>query len=169
MVIAFDRYLALNKMIKGKWEPGWLACFLIFFYIWIISAGISAAALWNYKNFRVPILVPDPEDPEHIIDVYFAHMCGADKMVNRKYYTLIFVFVFIPTTCIFVSLNVTIAKEIWRRRKPITGQQGGISNIPMESCDTNVTQQQKSSNTNTTSLDGNYQPGSNGTHLNGNF
>lgn len=156
MVIAFDRYLALNKTIKGKWEPGWLACCLIFLYVWIISAGVSAAALWNYKNYAVPILIPDPENPEEIIDFYVAHMCIAEKVVNRKYYTMIFVFVFIPSICIFVWLNVTIAKEIWKRRKPITDQnRNGTGTVSMNNSaatTTNTIVKNKSTETNLTSV-----------------
>lgn len=123
VMIAFDRYLALNKLVKGKWEPEVTACTVLFLFIWAIAGGISSSALWNYKLRAVYILVADdPHNPTTAIDFYEAHMCVADKDVNGRYYVLVFAFVFVPSTLVFIWLNTIIAREIWERRKAIQQQ-----------------------------------------------
>lgn len=118
VMIAFDRYMALNKLIKSKWEFGVTACVILFAFIWAIAGGISSSALWNYKNYRVEIYIP-PHDPTILPEFYNAHMCIADKEINGRYYVLVFSFVFVPTTNVFIWLNTIIATEIWDRRRAV--------------------------------------------------
>lgn len=148
VMIAFDRYLAVTNAIKEKWQPGLIHSAVICMFIWIFAGLIASGALWNYKVFDVYIL--QSKDKIIVEGFYKAHMCSAEKFVNRKYYTLVFACVFTPTTLVFIVLNSVIANRIWDRRRP-------FSIMSAKENSSNVVVGRKTSETNTTSLDGNYR------------
>lgn len=157
VMIAFDRYLAVTNAIKEKWQPNLIHSIVICTFIWIFAGLIASGALWNYKCFVVYII---SKPGRTVIGdyVYKAQMCSAEKAVNRKYYTLVFACVFTPTTIVFILLNSIIAKRIWDRRRPSTLKSNKDGRkISVSSSSGNAIVKNKASETNTTSLDGNYR------------
>lgn len=158
VMIAFDRYLAVTNAIKEKWQPGLIHSVVICTFIWIFAGLIASGALWNYELFVIYIIRKPVIGKTGIGDVvYKAHMCSAEKAVNRKYYTLIFACVFTPTTIVFILLNSIIAKRIWDRRRPFSLKNITDKKLSISSNNGNAIVRGKASETNTTSLDGNYR------------
>lgn len=157
VIIAFDRYLAVTNVIKEKWQPGLIHSSIICTFVWIFSGLIASGALWNYKCFVVYIIVIKPEKLTIRDFVYKASMCMAEKAVNRKYYTLVFTCVFTPTTIVFVILNGIIAKRIWDRRRPLKTIKDKMKMSVSSSSNNQILRHNKASETNLTSLDGNYR------------
>lgn len=161
VMIAFDRYLAVTNCIKEKWQPGLIHSVVICTFIWIFAGLIASGALWNYNSFVVYIVKQPPLLDNGFSDyIYKAHMCSAEKLVNRKYYTLVFACVFTPTTLVFIMLNSIIAKRIWDRRRPLKNINVASSNSSASgggNVNGIIRSKASSNETNTTSLEGNYR------------
>lgn len=157
VLIAFDRYLAVSNCIKLKWQPELLASSIICIFIWAFAIMIAIKSLFSYKNYLVLILITDPGHPLVPIDAYPAYMCMAEKVINRKYYVIVFAYAFIPTTLVFTWLNTIIAKRIWDRRHPVKNQKKVSEHKLSVSSSSDMVLKNKNSETATTSLDGNYR------------
>ncbi|KAG5674190.1 hypothetical protein PVAND_004172 [Polypedilum vanderplanki] len=113
--IALDRYMAIFNRKNFQWEPGMILCLSGVFIIWLLAAGISSPMFFSYETVNIIVV---PEDNQE--NFYIAQLCtitNDDKEGTLYYYSLIFIFVFLPLFITFVSFNTIIACEIYKRRK----------------------------------------------------
>jgi hypothetical protein len=80
--IAFDRYMAVVRIVKGSWEPSKLFCIACCTIIWGFSAAVSSPLLAIYEHYKIYI-VPIPEDGKDELTYFVGYLCGSDK-VNKK-------------------------------------------------------------------------------------
>jgi hypothetical protein len=82
--IAFDRYMAVVRIVKGSWEPSKLFCIACCTIIWGFSAAVSSPLLAIYQHYKIYI-VPVPENLREgdELTYYVGYLCGSDK-VNRN-------------------------------------------------------------------------------------
>ncbi|CAO1415856.1 unnamed protein product [Diamesa serratosioi] len=127
--IALDRYLAVVRMFKGQWDPGYCFCIISFVIIWGVSAFISSPMLFIYVEIKtIVIRAPLPLDAVQTWTSYHGFQCISDKGDNAYYIGTVFLFIFIPILLVFLWLNTVLAREIWKRRHPL-----GLNTTPKSS------------------------------------
>lgn len=77
--IAFDRYMAILRILKGSWEPSKLFCIACCTIIWGFSAAISSPLISIYEFHRVYV-IPEPEKRGDELTYYIGYMCASDKV-----------------------------------------------------------------------------------------
>ncbi|XP_070503098.1 neuropeptide Y receptor type 5-like [Chironomus tepperi] len=144
--IAIDRYMAIFVKRKGQWQPGFKFCAIGFTFVWSISAALSSPMLFSYSLFDVYVV------PEIQENYYLAHYCIVDsKDESRYYYSVLFIFVFLPMLVAFIAFNAIIAREIWKKRKT-PGSKCIKPTRNYEDSSSSTTEVKNSSNTNSTGL-----------------
>lgn len=78
--IAFDRYTAVIKMLKGSWEPTALSCAIGTLIVWAVGAGIASPMFSAYFLIDVSVVETDPKNRSIGIQKYEAQMCINDKV-----------------------------------------------------------------------------------------
>lgn len=80
-LIALDRYIAIVRILKGRWQPGIIFCIISTFSVWAFSAVIASPMLIIYfiKNFYLAIRDKNNE-PLVVIDYYEASACFTEKV-----------------------------------------------------------------------------------------
>jgi hypothetical protein len=76
--IACDRYMAVVRAMKGRWEPGKLFCLTCCALIWSMAAGVSTPMLTLYDHKKVYVQEDELEDGK--VKYFPAFMCIADKV-----------------------------------------------------------------------------------------
>ena len=80
--IALDRYLAVVRMLKGQWDPGFYFCIFCFAIIWGVSAVISSPMLFIYEEIKtIVIRAPPPLDAVPTWTYYYGYQCISDKVM----------------------------------------------------------------------------------------
>ncbi|XP_055372781.1 5-hydroxytryptamine receptor 1A [Condylostylus longicornis] len=116
--IAFDRYMAVVKVVSGvNWEPGILCCFAFVILVWGTAAGLASPMLMSYYTGTILLIITNPNDPNQCVEAKSVEMCASDKALNSYYFIIIFSVVFVPTVLTFIWLNSVVAIEIWNRHK----------------------------------------------------
>lgn len=82
--IAVDRYLAVIRLIKGTWEPSKLFCGAGAVFVWGLAAGISSPMISSYYISEFYIIITDPDNRSHMIDVEQAEMCTSEKVKKNN-------------------------------------------------------------------------------------
>lgn len=81
LCIAFDRYMAVVRIVKGSWEPSKLFCIACCTIIWGFSAGVSSPLLAINELHKIYI-VPAPIIQGDELTYYVGYLCGSDKVNN---------------------------------------------------------------------------------------
>lgn len=80
--IALDRYLAVVRLLKGQWDPGFYFCIVSFAIIWGVSAIISSPMLFIYEEIKtIVIRAPPPLDEVPTWTYYYGFQCISDKVI----------------------------------------------------------------------------------------
>lgn len=133
--IACDRYMAVVRVTRGRWEPGKLFCLTCCALIWGMAAGVSSPmlTLYDYKEIYIAVNGTDGE-----VKYTPAHWCICEKVEessllkrnklnffyfqieNAFYFSVIFSFIFAPLLIFFLWLNSVVARAILNqgRRTP---------------------------------------------------
>lgn len=77
--IAFDRYMAIVRVLKGSWEPSKLFCLACCTIIWGFSAAVSSPLISIYEFHRVYV-IPEPEKQGDNLTYYTGYLCFSDKV-----------------------------------------------------------------------------------------
>lgn len=114
-------------------------------------SGISSPLITSYYIFEFIIIETDADN--HTVETGLRHafICVGDKVTaniqinlmqmcwlirsirqnsqdtTKYYYTVVFNLIFAPLIIVFIWLNSVIAKEIWRKRRPIDSRSVGSS------------------------------------------
>ena len=82
-LIALDRYVAIVRILKGRWQPGIIFCIICTISVWAFSAVVSSPMLIIYFIQDFYVAVRDIEkDPLEVIDYYEAKACFCEKVCS---------------------------------------------------------------------------------------
>ena len=73
--IAFDRYIAIQRLNKGPWEPTKLFCIVCCTVVWSLAAAVASPMLRMYDTQKLYVF---PDNFKEIVEL---------KGTNVKYYT----------------------------------------------------------------------------------
>lgn len=88
--IALDRYMAVIRVFKGIWNPGYAFCFTCACLIWGLSAAISSPMMTAYFIFDVQIIITDPNNRSIPLALEVFEMCAGEKVIIIPSYHFLF-------------------------------------------------------------------------------
>lgn len=122
VVIAVDRYVAVGRVFRltriFRLSGFWCTCIVA--AIWGVGAAVSAPMALRYVHLDVFVVQTNAANRSEAIGLRQVQMCLSEKAPNLEYFTTVFAVLYGPTVVVFVWLNVVIALEIWRRRRPVS-------------------------------------------------